>query len=250
MATIRKYHRPSSLDEALGLIARDEVVTEVLGGGTTLLPAPRSLDCEVVDLQGLGFDTVASSDDQLEIGAMVRLRDLVENEATPALLRDLALREGPNTLRNAATIGGTIVSADPESELLAGLLVHEAVLHVATQTEPSDIALDEFLADPSVLAGAILTGVGIATTGRGASAHTARTPADRAIVAAIARRSPDGSVRVAVTGVGATPVLVQTDALDGLDPPADFRGSSDYRRSLAGTLVARAVAGVNAEDDV
>lgn len=250
MATIRKYHRPSSLEEALGLVARNDVVTDVLAGGTTLLPAPRSADAEVVDLQALGFDAMASSGDQLEIGAMVRLRDLVDNEATPALLRDLASREGPNTLRNAATIGGTIVSADPESELLAGLLVHEAVLHVATPTERLDIALDEFLASPSLLAGSILTGVGIATPGRGASAHTARTPADRAIVAAIARRAPDGSIKVAVTGVGATPVLVLPYEVDGLDPPADFRGSADYRRSLARTLVARAVAGIKAEDDV
>jgi CO/xanthine dehydrogenase FAD-binding subunit len=37
--------------------------------------------------------------------------------------------------------------------------------------------------------------------------------------------------------VAATPILVQT--ADGLDPVGDFRGSGEYRRALATTLLAR-----------
>jgi CO/xanthine dehydrogenase FAD-binding subunit len=77
-------------------------------------------------------------------------------------------------------------------------------------------------------------------------ARTARTRADRPIVAAVARRTPDGQRRLALTGVAAVPVLVAPtpDAADGLEPPGDFRGSTEYRRALAGVLARRALEGV------
>ena len=49
----------------------------------------------------------------------------------------------------------------------------------------------------------------------------------------------DHGRRVALTGVARTPVLVEQG--DELDPIADFRGSSEYRRALAEVLLARAV---------
>jgi hypothetical protein len=45
--------------------------------------------------------------------------------------------------------------------------------------------------------------------------------------------------RVALSGVAKTPILV--DAADVVEPPGDFRGSSEYRRALAEILVARAL---------
>ena len=48
--------------------------------------------------------------------------------------------------------------------------------------------------------------------------------------------------RVALTGVAATPVLVDPSALDSLDPPGDFRGSPEYRREVAGVLTKRVIA--------
>jgi CO/xanthine dehydrogenase FAD-binding subunit len=42
---------------------------------------------------------------------------------------------------------------------------------------------------------------------------------------------------LAASGVAAVPVVV--DDPGALQPPGDFRGSADYRRSLATTLTAR-----------
>jgi carbon-monoxide dehydrogenase medium subunit/putative selenate reductase FAD-binding subunit len=53
----------------------------------------------------------------------------------------------------------------------------------------------------------------------------------------------DGTRRLALAGVAATPVLV--DGADRLDPPADFRGSSEYRRALAAILMARALEAIS-----
>ena len=55
---ITAYHRPQTLDEALALLARPNVIP--LGGGTLLShPTPDSV--EAVDLQALGLDTVKKS---------------------------------------------------------------------------------------------------------------------------------------------------------------------------------------------
>ena len=100
-----------------------------------------------------------------------------------------------------------------------------------------DVAVD-------TAAGAFVTAVVIETEGTCAAARTGRTAADRPIVAAYARRTPDSETRLALAGVARRPVLVNPDELDELEPPDDFRGSSEYRRALAHTLAARALEGV------
>ena len=44
-----------------------------------------------------------------------------------------------------------------------------------------------------------------------------------------------------LTGVASTPILVKPAEVGVLHPPGDFRGSSDYRRHLAGILTQRVV---------
>lgn len=244
MRSIRAYHRPQTLDEALALLTRSGIAARILAGGTRVTTISAVDPFEVVDLQALSLDGITVDGDAVVLGAMRRLQDVVDSELVPAGLCELALREGPNTLRNAATIGGIIASADSESELLAGLLVHNAVISVATSAGVNDMPLADVLTDRGALRGAVITEVRVATGGVTAAARTGRTPADRSIVAAVARLAPDGQTSVAVTGVAATPVLIDPDRLDTLEPPGDFRGSPEYRRALAAVLVPRAVAQV------
>ena len=240
MPTIRAYHRPGTLDEALALVSRADVDATLLAGGTVVNGLPDKHPIDVVDLQALGLDGMTVAGGRLDIGAMVRLQDLATHDLVPGLLRDLAHREAPNTIRNAATIGGTVAGGDWESELLAGLLAFEAEVSVVHGIGSETIALAELLADRDRLGLGIITTVSIAVGGEAAAARTGRTPADRPIVAVVGRRSEDGLLRLAATGVAATPVLI--DEVEELDPPADFRGSADYRRHLAATLRGRVAA--------
>ena len=235
---IEAYHRPSTLEQALDLLDSDSVA--VLAGGTSLIASDGP--AAVVDLQDLGLDIIALDGDRLAVGAMTRLRDFAASDLVPQPLRRLAIREAPNTIRNAATIGGTIASGDPESELLAGLLVYESAVTLTGQGGESTTGLPEYL---SVRPGGIITGISIATSGTASAQRTGRTPADRPIVLAVARRTETGAVLLALTGVDSAPVLIDPAAIPSLDPPADFRGSASYRLHLAGILSARAIAGLD-----
>ncbi len=233
------YHRPDSIKEALQLLAREGLNTAVLAGGTQLNPDLAGVD-ELVDLQSTGLDQITSGDQRLTLGAMVRVQTILEHEDAPPLLRQMAQREGPNTFRNAGTIGGAIVTADPESELLAALLVFEADVTIHTGAGAHTMALGDFLTDVrGHLENGLLTGVALQTGGPTAHDRVARTPQDSPIVAALARRKDDGAALLALCGVAPTPILAGPDDIPTLDPPADFRGSSQYRKEMARVLAKR-----------
>jgi len=241
MPQLKGYHRPASVGEALELLARPGVQTTIIGGGTRIVAQLDAPVDEVVDLQAAGLDEVEYSAEGLRLGAMVRLQAIVEDDQAPALLREAARREGPNTFRHAATIGGTVAQPDPSSELLAALLVFEAEVEIERVSDGAKrMLLSDFLADvPAHLAGGIITAVRLATTGRTAGDRVGRTPADQPIVAAAARRTEQGKLYLALAGVGPAPVLVEPGQVARLNPAGDFRGSGEYRRQMAVLLAKR-----------
>ena len=241
MASIRAYHRPTTLDAALELLARDDVRSVPLAGGTVLNGIPTEIPEDVVDLQALGLSNISGDGATLDVGSTTTLRDFVDHEWTPPLLRDLAFREAPNTIRNAATIGGTVATADPESGLLAGLLAYSASVRIARPSGTADVALTDFFDDHNPLEGGLITSVRIGRGGEDAFEATARTPADTPIVLVAGHRSDEGALRLVATGVASHPVLIDLDRIADLNPPDDFRGSVDYRRHLVAVLAARVV---------
>lgn len=237
MARISAYHRPSSLDDALSLLHRSTVRTVVLGGGTSVVPARFDVATEVIDLQACGLGAVAIDGSTARLGATATLDTVAGHESLPAVLREAARRDQPSTLRTLATIGGAVVERGSESELLAALLAHDAAVAYVNSTGSHHRDLDDVLADPSVLHGAIVTSVSVSIDGQSAVARTGRTPMDTPIVAAVGRRRPDGTTVLAMSGVANTPCLVENPRL--LTPPGDFRGSTEYRRTLGVELADR-----------
>jgi CO/xanthine dehydrogenase FAD-binding subunit len=244
MASIQAYHRPQTLTEALQLLARKEVRTALVAGGTSLVPELDAREVEeVVDLQDICPRAIELEGDRLAFDSLVRLQTLVDDERVPPLLRDGAFREGPNTFRHQATVGGVIASAHWESELLAALLVQDAVVTLETPDGRHTLTLGDYLSEiAGELQTAIITQVTVATGGQTGQARVARTPLDTAIVAALARRDEQGELWLALTGVAATPVLVAPEDVETLDPPGDFRGSKAYRQEMATILSHRALA--------
>ncbi len=251
MALVSAYWRPGTLDSALALAHRRGAI--LIGGGTKVNAAPSGGPVEIVDLQALGLDRIEPTATGASVGATATLQQIADDVAVPAAVRDAARREAPSTLRAAATIGGCVATGHWESEFLATLLACDAVVTLAQSHGETELGLDVLLADHRSLRGTIITRVAVAGDGIIAAARTARTPADRPIVCAVARRA-GGGVRLALSGVAAWPAVSRTALIrsgtDGaawaeqFDPPGDFRGSSAYRRALAVTLARRAVEAV------
>ena len=238
---VTAYERPTTLEEAFACLGSRDAT--LIGGGTKVNSGGGFDPTVIVDLQALGLGGIeAAAEGFLDIGATATLQQVSDDIRVPEIVREAARREQPSTLRRMATVGGCVATGDPESELLATLLVHDAVVNVADPAGWSRVELRALLAALPLRAGRILTAVTIETTGTSSVARVGRTPADRPIVSAAARRTLDGERRLALTGVAATPVLVTS--VHALDPPGDFRGSPGYRRQLAATLSARALEAV------
>lgn len=259
------YFRPDSLDDALTLLAKPGYVA--LGGGAHLLATEAGLDTEaVVDLQSSGLGTITYNPESsvLSVGGTARLVDLVDflqNEeipgGLPALLSEAVHRAGPNTYRNAATLGGVIASRLPDSELLAALLVVEAMLDLRLP-QPESISLAAYLGAEARPTG-LITAVRVPVQpGQSASARVARTPADYPIVSVTGWLPTGKAVRLAATGIDEVPLrLVEAEskvdaALDeaSIDNaavaaqasarhPGDFRGDAAYRAEMAAVLTRR-----------
>ncbi len=244
---ITEYHRPTTLDDATALSALPDAV--IVGGGTVVTANPGANATVAVDLQSLALDGVNGDGDAVHIGAMTRLTDMVTSDLVPPMLTDLARREAPNTIRNAATIGGTIGVADPESQLLVGLVAFGATVTLVRSGSSTEHILVDVIGDSLLRDGAIITSVRVPTGGSAAADRTARTPMDQPIVTAVAHRAIDGTVTLAVSGVAAGPVVVDPGDIENLDPPPDFRGSAEYRAHLGQVLTARVLAAVAEEGE-
>jgi carbon-monoxide dehydrogenase medium subunit len=256
----------------------------VLSGGTWLVgEAPRDVEA-VVDIADLGLNRILVEGNLVRIGAAVTHQQLVESEQ----LRTSALRVISETaqamsglnIRNRATIGGAIVTADAASPLVTALLACDAEVVIAgakdktkQADDPSDfwkvLPLAGFLAYRRQILdeGTLITEVRMPLPSPDTRSHyarVARTPRDYPIVCAVAafamKDGIAGHVRIAVGGMAATPIRLSrlefglekkrlADWLDRemeaqmalLDPPGDWLGSAEYRKEMARVLVRRAI---------
>ena len=209
----------------------------------------------------------------LRIGALTTHR-AVETSRDPAVLAGFGVLPrsarwiGHYPIRSRGTFGGSVAHADPASEwcLLAVLLGARVVLagpdgqrtvpaaeffhgYYTTAARPDEMITELYFPRPAPQA--MLT-------------EFAQRQGDFAVVAAaVSVDVEDGacrSGRVVLGGVGPLPAQIDAGVLSGqpattetwramgehaagqIDPPDDTHGSTEYRRRLAATLVARALA--------
>lgn len=261
------YYRPTNLDEALRYLRQPNTVP--LAGGTALLATEEGISSAVVDLQNAGLDHLSWADDGalLRVGAMVRLGALEEMlaplerlQGAAGLLCQTLRRAGPNTYRNAATVGGVVASRLPDSELLAALLALNANVSLRLPA-PETLSLASYLAEEEPLPGLVTEVLIYWPSGKGAVERVARTPADNPIVSVVGWHPSGGGIRLAATGLGPRPfrlteaesrlsgpldeqaVAAAAEAVAGAAThPGDFRGSAAYRAEMGAVLTRRVLA--------
>jgi len=270
------YAAPETLDDALTLVHRHGTEGKVLAGGQSLVPLlsmrlarPRVL----VDLNRIKALDYIRNGREIRIGAMTRQRTAetspVVREKLP-LLAEAVRYIGHPQIRNRGTIGGSIAHADPSAELPAVLAALDGTVVLQSRRGRRTLRADAFFLTYLTTAMApdeLLVEVRLPAHDHLGTAflEVARRHGDYALVgvAVVIERDGDRArrVRLAFTGVGATPARVEeaeAAVVEGgisdrsfaeagrivaarLTPDSDIHASAEYRRHVAGVLAERAL---------
>lgn len=274
------FHKPSTVEEAVALLAEAGEDGRALSGGATLvalmnagLVEPRSL----VSLSGIGElrDFRREPDGSVRIGAMRLHRqtafesDLREGQR---VIASAAAQIANPPVRNMGTIGGSIAFADPAADYPPALVAADASIEIAGAEGRRTVPAEDFFLgwyETDLEPGEIVTAVLVPPAQAGSIGHyekICRVAGDFALasVALVLRLADDRTVeavRLAVGGCGGGPIRVpeaEEALVDGpldaermahagallqneLDPVDDVRGSAEYRMRVVPRLLARAL---------
>jgi putative selenate reductase FAD-binding subunit len=249
-----EYLRPKTIDEALELLSEGIP----LAGGTQLTVERYELT-RVIDLQPLGLDQIREQDGVVHLGAMTTLQQLMGSEVPlPVRLKEACRSEAAWNIRNQATLGGLLMSADGRSPLLTVLAALNPQLKLAPGDEKIDLTTF-FTRRKSEVRNFLLLGIFFDKPACLAYDFVARAPMDTPLVsaaAAVVARDKE-SVQIAIGGYGEQPIfwseILNTDdqvevvstvtekAKQRFEAASDAFASAEYRAEIAGTLSRRVV---------
>ena len=272
-----EYASPTSVSEAVALLASHDGEAKPLAGGQSLVPmmafrvASPSL---VVDLRKLAeLRQIRISDAGVTLGAMVRWREILDDvrlrTAQPLLVAAVE-HVAHYQIRNRGTAGGSIAHADPAAEMPGVVLTCDAKIAVAGKDGDRVIDAVNFFEGPLMTAlkpDEIITEIRLPAwpaKRRFGFQEFARRRGDFALAAALLFYDDDGgkarNAHVGAIGVGDTPLrlpaveqVLNGSAIDeatitkaeaaasaSVDPHDDIHASGAYRKALVGVMVERA----------
>ncbi len=273
-----EYFCPRTVDEAVDLLAQYGDEGKVLAGGQSLVPLMNmrlARPAVIIDINRIeGFGDLRERNGILRFGALTRQRAAerspVVAERCP-LLRDALRLVGHAQIRNRGTIGGSIAHADPAAELTAILSALDGEVTARSARGTRTIAAADLFVtylttalDPREL----IVEIRIPALSPGAGwswMEIARRHGDFALagvgVVLATRRGTIAEARIALTGVGPTPVRagaaerllvghapsdpLWTEAAEAVrtavTPDGDIHASAEYRKHVAGVLTQRAL---------
>jgi aerobic carbon-monoxide dehydrogenase medium subunit len=273
------YHSPSTLEEAVGLLAELGDEARPLAGGHSLLPmmklrlAPLE---HLVDLRRIAtLKGITAEGGILVIGAMTTQAELLTSDTVtghcPILQETAALIADPQ-VRYVGTLGGNVANGDPANDMPAVMQCLGASYVLSGPGGSREVAARDFYEGAfftKLVDGEILTAikVPIPPAGHGyAYEKLKRKIGDYATAAAAVVLTVSGgsctSASIGLTNVGETPLYAAAAAealvgttldkvaidkavglAEGITAPAsDGRGPADYRTKMAGVMLRRAIA--------
>jgi aerobic carbon-monoxide dehydrogenase medium subunit len=148
-----EYARPSSLADALALLASEERVVKPLAGGQSLGPMLNLRLAQpdlLVDLTALPeLRRAEEGGDGVVIGACVTHADIEDGrvpDPTGGALPEVARRVAYRAVRNRGTIGGSLAHADPAADWISALAALGAEVIVRGPAGPRRVPVERFMA--------------------------------------------------------------------------------------------------------
>lgn len=271
------YRRPSSKAEALAMLAAGGDEARPLAGGHSLISMMKlrmASPTTLVDLHKLDELRGIEIGDTISIGAAVTQHELIHHDALAQacpIIRETALLIADPQVRYCGTLGGNVGNGDPGNDMPALMQCLDADYVCESSGGTRLVKARDFYHGAyftELKPGEIITAIRFRqpATGHGhAYAKLKRKVGDYATAAAaVILDMADGKVRaasIALTNVAPTP-LYAAEAVAAIigtalapadidsavkaaeaitDPVSDGRGSAEYRRSVAGVMVRRAL---------
>ncbi len=271
------YHEPTTVDEAVSLLASQEE-SRCLAGGATLVAMmnfgmmePSNIVSlrRIEELRGIHPDDLGG----VRIGAMTTHREVAASErlvGSNDVVREAAASVDV-AIRNMGTIGGAVSHADPASDLNTALVAAGARVEVAGPNGRRVVPVDEFfrfylttVLEPDE----VVTSVRLpreAAGSVGAFDKVCRAHGDTPTLSAAVTLEYDGgsvsNARLVIGACGPIPLrsadadshLMGDGATDeaiatacailakASEPPDDVRGSAEYRRLLIPRVAKRLI---------
>jgi len=271
------YARPSTVAEAVALLAEHGPEARLLAGGTDLIIRLRDGSARpsiVIDTKRIADldPAIREVGGFLVIGARAVMTDIARDPRVRrhfAALADAAAVVGSVQIRNRATLAGNICNASPAADTAPPLLVFGAVVVTAGPGGTRRIPIDGFFVRSGVTTlavGELVTAIELPLpAARAGSVHVRRARRrghDLASVTLACSVDERGTTRIAYGSVGPRPVLTVDESGVLADPaaaadakaailermfadaspsPRSMRASPAYRLAMLRVLGARAV---------
>ncbi len=149
-----EYHCPSTIEEALDLLAEHGDDAKILAGGQSLIPMMKlrfASPGHLIDVNRIqGLDTIEEKDGSLHIGTLVRHNQLAASEVVSArypTISAAAPQIADPLVRNLGTIGGSIAHADPAGDLGSVMLAVGASVILRSKSGEREVPATELFVD-------------------------------------------------------------------------------------------------------
>jgi len=271
------YHNPTTLDEALRLLAQFGDQARPLAGGQSLVPLMNFRlirPAHLIDLNGVEeLSYIKTDSGPLRIGATTRQREIersmVVAERCP-LLREAASYIGHVQIRNRGTVGGSLAHGFPSAELPVAMVTLDASFTLRSKANQRSARAEDFFVSYMTTAlepDELLTEIGVpplpANSGWSYQ-EVSRRHGDFALAgaASLVALGENGTIQQArLTLTGMTPMRSQEAeefllgerpsdpafreaarrATQNLEQDSDIHASAEYRRAACAVLARRAL---------
>ncbi len=272
------YEAPTSLEQAVGLLAKHGENARPLCGGTDILIQMRAgvrrpeyvVDVKQIPaLNGIAFDPKSG----LRLGAAVSCIEIFENATMrrhyPGLV-EAAHLIGSLQIQSRASVGGNLCNGSPAADTTPALIALRAVARLAGPKGERQVKVEDFVLSPGrtvIQPGELLVELLIPPppphSGDAYIRFIPRNEMDIAVVGVGAAITLEGdkctAARIGLAAVAATPLFAAKAsqalagkkfdaaaienaaklAIEQASPIDDMRGTAEFRRHLVGVLTRR-----------
>ncbi len=145
---IEEFYSPTKVGEALSLISSEDA--RILAGSTTLGKLKNLKVKRLVNIMKLPLSYIKEDEKYVHIGATTTIEEVLENHTIKEkfpFIHEALSKFGAWGIRTMATIGGSVFTSFPWSDVTPLFMVLDARVHLLSSEDERLLPIDNFLDD-------------------------------------------------------------------------------------------------------